>query len=130
MAPSDKPKYLKISFYLKRREDCSEEKFSQYWRNNHAPLALQTKVFTEKVRRYNQVCASSLCIICTNGEQVHNSKELKAQAAAFGLPVLDFDGVAEIWVDSLEDWMEVVSDTNFMAAVAGEFVPEPEDSST
>ena len=35
--------------------------------------------------------------------QCHTSPELKAQAAEFGIPVLDCDGIAEVWVDSVAD---------------------------
>jgi hypothetical protein len=35
--------------------------------------------------------------------------------------VLDFDGIAEVWVDSLADWKEIVSDPEFIKAVAGMF---------
>ena len=52
-------------------------------------------------------------------EQLHNSPELKAEAATFGVPVLDFDGVAEVWVDSIEDWKEIVGDADFIKSIAG-----------
>jgi hypothetical protein len=46
---------------------------------------------------------------------------MRAQAAETGMAVLDFDGVAEVWVDSIEDWKEIVSDEEFIKAVAGKF---------
>lgn len=49
---------------------------------------------------------------------MHTSPELKAQAEAFGIPVLDCDGIAEVWVDSLEDWKSVVSDPDFIKTIA------------
>jgi hypothetical protein len=30
-----------------------------------------------------------------------------------------YDGIAEVWIDSLEDWMEVVSDESFVKVIAG-----------
>jgi len=45
---------------------------------------------------------------------------LKEEAATYGIPVLDFDGIAEVWVDSLADWKAIVSDEEFIKAVARE----------
>jgi hypothetical protein len=39
-------------------------------------------------------------------------------AKVFGIPVLEYDGVAEVWVDSLEDWMSVVTSPQFLKEVA------------
>ena len=32
---------------------------------------------------------------------------------------MEYDGIAEVWVDSLDDWKEVVSDQEFVDKVAG-----------
>jgi hypothetical protein len=53
--------------------------------------------------------------------QVHITPELRKQAAEFGIPVMEYDGIAEVWVDSLEDWKEVVSDPDFVKVIAGRF---------
>lgn len=45
---------------------------------------------------------------------------MKAQAAEFGIPVQDFDGIAEVWVDSIDDWKEIVSDADFVKNVAAD----------
>ena len=34
--------------------------------------------------------------------------------------MLDFDGVAEFWFDSLEDWADLHKDPEFAKAIAGE----------
>jgi len=52
--------------------------------------------------------------------KVHITPELREQAKAFGVPVMEYDGIAEVWVDSLEDWKEVVSDPAFVKEVGGE----------
>ena len=39
-------------------------------------------------------------------------------AEAFKIPVMDCDGIAEVWVDSLDDWMSIVSDAEFVKEVA------------
>lgn len=33
---------------------------------------------------------------------------------------MEYDGIAEVWVDSLEDWIEIVSDPEFQTKVQGE----------
>ena len=49
---------------------------------------------------------------------MHTSPELKAQAEELGIPVLDCDGIAEVWVDSIEDWKSVVTDPDFVRTIA------------
>jgi len=49
----------------------------------------------------------------------HITPEYREQAAAFGIPVLEFDGIAEVWVDNVADWKEIVSDPDFVREVAG-----------
>lgn len=45
------------------------------------------------------------------------SPDLKAQAKKFPTPALDYDGVVEFWVKSLDDWKSVVSDEKFAQAM-------------
>ena len=57
--PSEK-KYLKISLYLNKLDNITNQEFSDYWRTAHVKLALENKTFTDRVRRYNQVRLSSM----------------------------------------------------------------------
>ena len=57
-------------------------------------------------------------VVCS--EKLHNSPALKAEAATFGVPVLDFDGIAEVWVESVEDWKVITGDEEFVRVIAGE----------
>lgn len=41
------------------------------------------------------------------------------------MPIMDFDGVAEIWIDSLEDWKSITSDPEFKQAGAGAYGVDP-----
>ncbi|CAK7215349.1 hypothetical protein SCUCBS95973_002451 [Sporothrix curviconia] len=104
-APSPTGKYVKITMFLKKLPHVSNEYFSAYWANNHVAPALKNKVFRDKVRRYNQQ---------------HITPDCRELASKFGAPVLDYDGVAEIWVDSLDDWMTAVTDPALVAAVDGD----------
>lgn len=52
--------------------------------------------------------------------QHHITPELREKTQAFGIPVMEYDGIAEVWVDSLADWVEIVSDPEFQKEVQGE----------
>ncbi|CAK7233734.1 hypothetical protein SCUCBS95973_008696 [Sporothrix curviconia] len=102
--PQPKPeKYLKVSLYLRKLPEVSDEYFHGYWRNNHLVPAFANETFMSKVRKYNQH---------------HITPDLREQAQSLGIPVLDYDGIAEVWVDSVEDWKQIVTDTDFVKAVA------------
>jgi hypothetical protein len=45
---------------------------------------------------------------------------LKEKAKDYGAPVLSFDGIAEVWVDSIEESTEVVSDPEFLKQIVRE----------
>jgi len=80
---------IKLVFALRRRPEMSREEFQTYWRETHAPLvAARAEVL--KIRRYVQV----------------HTQDLPGLHAAFqarngGAPE-PFDGVAELWFDSLD----------------------------
>jgi len=39
-----------------------------------------------------------------------------------GAPIAEYDGIAELWVDSMEDWQEVISDPEFIAFATGTLI--------
>ena len=82
---------IKLTFCLVRLPQLSREDFQAYWRNTHAPLVASVAE-TLKIRRY---------------VQLHSLPE----AASAGLRASreappEFDGVAELWFDSLESLAE------------------------
>ncbi|KAK0382916.1 hypothetical protein NLU13_8832 [Sarocladium strictum] len=112
--PAPKPgKYVKVSLFLRKRPDLSDEYFHAYWANNHIAPAFENRKFMEKVRRYNQH---------------HVTAEEKALAKSSGAPVLEYDGIAELWLDNFDDWRAIVTDTEFVEKVAsdeGNFLDSP-----
>ncbi|MCK9994336.1 MAG: hypothetical protein Dbin4_02856 [Alphaproteobacteria bacterium] len=79
---------IKLTFCLTRLAHLSRAEFQDYWRNHHAPLV---KSFQEelKIRRYVQVHAL----------EDELSEGLRGpRGAPHG-----YDGIAELWWDSLED---------------------------
>jgi hypothetical protein len=49
--------------------------------------------------------------------QYHITPQDRTDAAKLGMEPLDYDGVAEVWVDSLDDWQQVLSDKQFMTDI-------------
>ena len=81
---------IKLVFALRRRPDLTFEEFQTYWRQTHAPLVAE-RAEVLKIKRYVQV----------------HTRDLEGLHAAFrkrngGAPE-PFDGVAELWFDSLDD---------------------------
>ena len=42
---------------------------------------------------------------------------MKASAQEFGIPVPEYDGIAEVWVKDVETWKEIATDEDFLAAI-------------
>ncbi|MFE5923977.1 EthD domain-containing protein [Streptomyces sp. NPDC056468] len=79
---------IKVSIYLVRRPGMSPGEFVDHWKNQHGPLVLSLPEFTSRVRRYTQQLVL---------------RDLPAE-----VPVLPYDGVAELWVDKPEDIFELL----------------------
>lgn len=80
---------IKLTFCLRRRPDLTWEEFSRYWRDVHAPLvAARAEVLG--IRRYQQVRT-------LDQPALH-----EAYRARNGGAPEPFDGIAEIWFDSME----------------------------
>jgi len=80
---------IKLTYCLRRRPGISLDEFQRYWRDTHAPLVAE-RAETLGIRRYVQVHTSDLA-------DVH----AMLQRRNGGSPE-PFDGVAELWFDSLE----------------------------
>lgn len=79
---------VKLVFCLRRKPGLSLEEFQRYWRENHAPL-VQGHAETLRIRRYVQVHSM-------------DSPANQAFRESRGGPE-GYDGVAELWWDSLDD---------------------------
>lgn len=78
---------------LRRRDDVAPEEFHRYWREEHGPLA-RGLLEPLNLRRY---------------VQTHTlDTDLNAQLATARGTVEAFDGVAELWWDSLDDLLAVL----------------------
>ena len=95
---------IKLIFCLRRLPQLSREEFQRYWREVHGPL-VQRHGAALRIRRYVQ--AHTLGGSLTD-----------ALAASRGGPAA-FDGVAELWWDSAEDFAAAsASDAGRVASLA------------
>jgi uncharacterized protein (TIGR02118 family) len=74
---------IKLIICAKRKAGLTFEEFDRYWRERHGPLVRSVPEFARHVRKYVQC-------------------HLLKGAVPFGIPG-DYDGVAELWFDSVED---------------------------
>ncbi|WP_374470319.1 EthD domain-containing protein [Phenylobacterium sp.] len=82
---------IKLTFCLRRLPHLSREQFQDYWLNIHGPLVASVAE-TLQIRRY---------------VQLHSlSAELNAGIRAAREAPEEYDGVAELWFDSLEAIVE------------------------
>ena len=95
---------IKLVFTLRRKDGMSREEFQRYWREEHAPL-VRRLAETLRIRRYVQTHARDTDLD-------------EALAASRGSEARAYDGVAELWWDSLEELMAGFSSEAGQAAGA------------
>jgi uncharacterized protein (TIGR02118 family) len=86
---------IKLVFTLRRRPGMTREEFQRYWRERHAPI-VKRHAETLRIRRYVQVHARETEID-------------DALSASRGSEPGSYDGVAELWWDSVEDLIAAYS---------------------
>ena len=94
---------IKLVFCLRRRADVDEAEFHRYWREVHGPLAASFAPVLG-IRRYVQVHAMAGPV----GDAIASDR---------GAPER-FDGVAELWFDSLDALVGATSTPEGAAAAA------------
>ena len=93
---------IKLVFTLRRSESMTREEFQRYWREQHAPL-VKRHAGALRIRRYVQVHARDTGLD-------------EAVSVARGSDPRFYDGVAELWWDSLEDLIAAFSSDEGQAA--------------
>jgi uncharacterized protein (TIGR02118 family) len=93
---------IKIVFCLRRKPGLSFEEFQRYWREDHAAL-VSRHASTLKIRRYVQ-------------SHTFHDPRIAAGAAARGSSIAAYDGVAELWWESIDDLIEATSTEEGRAA--------------
>ena len=95
---------IKLVFTIRRREGMTRAEFQRYWREQHAPL-VRRHAETLRIRRYVQTHARESDLDAVIAEQ-------RGSEPSF------YDGVAELWWDSLEDLAEAAASDAGQAASA------------
>lgn len=86
---------IKLTVLLPRIPSMTRSEFIDYHRNVHAPLLLSDPFTRRLVRRY---------------EQAHNTD---AVIPGIDLPPHGYDGIAELWFDSLNDLVLYYTDDHY-----------------
>ncbi len=94
---------IKLTFALVRLPSLTRKTFQAYWRDHHAPLVASVREVL-RIRRYVQL-HSLPDDVSANLRRARGGPE-------------GFDGVAQLWWDSLDDMAATASDP--AAAIAGE----------
>lgn len=100
---------IKLTFCLHRLPSLTRLSFQEYWRGTHAPLVLSVKA-PLRIQRYVQL------------HSMPEEMETDLRAVRGGPPA--YDGVAEIWWESLEDLGAIATDQD--AIDAGRLLLEDE----
>ncbi|CAL1708482.1 unnamed protein product [Somion occarium] len=85
---------IRVSCFLKKRPDMTLEQFSEHW-NGHGNLFTSQKAMKDNVVRYNQF---------------HLAPQHSETLAAAGFPIAPYDGVADVYVDKIEDVFAIFAD--------------------
>jgi uncharacterized protein (TIGR02118 family) len=101
---------IKLVFTIRRREDMTREEFQRYWREQHAQL-VKHHAEVLRIRRYVQTHARDTDLD-------------EALAGSRGIEPRYYDGVAELWWESLEDLLE--ASTSDAGQIAGQALLEDE----
>jgi uncharacterized protein (TIGR02118 family) len=86
---------IKLVFTIRRREGMTRDEFQRYWRGEHAEL-VKRHAEVLRIRRYVQTHA-------------RETEADRALAGSRGSEPGHYDGVAELWWDSIEDLLEASS---------------------
>jgi uncharacterized protein (TIGR02118 family) len=82
---------------LVRRADITREQFSDYWLSEHAPKILALPGVNRVIKCYIQ--------------------QVSVRDIPEGLPIADFDGLAELWFDDLESALTIMGSDEYQATI-------------
>jgi uncharacterized protein (TIGR02118 family) len=98
---------VKLSVVIKRRDGMSFDDYDRYWNGPHAQIVTSVPEFTRHVRRYVQ---SHLAAEYTGAG---DSSKLTSQWGK-----APFDGIAELWFDSLLEMVAAFNEPKFVENIA------------
>jgi uncharacterized protein (TIGR02118 family) len=98
---------VKLSVVIKRRQGMTFAEFDRYWNITHGAIVTGVPEFTRHVRRYVQ----SHLVAAYTGDG--DSSKLTSQWGKAA-----FDGIAELWFDSVKDMVTAFNEPAFMEEIA------------
>ncbi len=90
---------IRITFCLTKRDELSLEEFQDYWLNTHAPL-VKSVAETLRIKKYVQLHTR---------QWEENDAARASRAGSLEAAPAIYDGVAELWWESLEDLRAAVA---------------------
>ncbi|KIJ36613.1 hypothetical protein M422DRAFT_782153 [Sphaerobolus stellatus SS14] len=90
---------VKIIALLKRRPDITHEQFIERWGENHAKILASLDVTKRNIIRYSQL---------------HVNLQYTETLKQAGRPAADFDGVVEMEVEKLDDFLDIFTDEGYL----------------
>jgi hypothetical protein len=99
---SNKQPYVRFLVFITKRPDISQEEFHAWWRSVHADLAVSVESFGGHCSRY---------------VQLHATPEQREELKRYGMQPLQYDGMGEMYVNSVEDWVRFQGSPAFAALV-------------
>ncbi len=90
---------VKLVACLKRKPGMSSAEFHRYWKDVHGPLVKGVPEFMRHVRKYIQ------------------SHSVSDKVPTFPTAPSHYDGVAELWFDSLEDIGKAFNEPRYMEVI-------------
>ncbi len=105
---------MKLLNFLTRRDGMTRKQFEDYWLNVHGPL-VKKHAAAIKLRKYVQVHARHAAAVAAMNQ---------AHDVGSGLTI-DYDGVVELWWDSVDDFLGSFQTPEGKAAWAAISADEP-----
>jgi uncharacterized protein (TIGR02118 family) len=101
---------IKFVFCIRKRADLTDEEFRNFWRDTHAPF-IRSIAKTLRATKYIQSYTLNTAV---------NAEIVKSR----GLDSPPYDGVTEIWWESMEDFLAAVSTPEGQEA-ARQYITDP-----
>ncbi|KAI0863006.1 EthD domain-containing protein [Xylaria cubensis] len=93
---------VKVSIFFKKLDSVDYDTFFGHWQTVHADLVVATQAFRKNIVRY---------------AQHHQTPEMKERMRSLGVNVFDYDGCAQIWVRTWDDWLSFYNSKEFSVAL-------------
>jgi uncharacterized protein (TIGR02118 family) len=101
---------IKFVYCIRKRADLTDEEFRNFWRDTHAPF-IRSIAKTLRATKYIQSYTLNTSV---------NAEIVKSR----GLDSPPYDGITEIWWESMEDFLAAVSTPEGQEA-ARQYITDP-----